>query len=664
MKRTAAFLMILCLLILTGCGRQAAPAPTTQPVTATEPPVRDGWVHETDETGNTVRSVRYEDTFPVEEIQFAGGKETGRSIYHYYNGALRCIQESDAQGVPVLRKMYREGQLWQVRSYDIFEGQVCGYETMTADGVFVNGCSFEPVDMTTAILQETDEVIDTYTYQGHVWRTECYDLAWDLREQSQWSYGDWEYVTRNTFTYFNTGEVKTCDTYINDALVERLENTYTDDGQMVRYDYYYRSNGELEKSTVRNSEGQLVEQKEYSEKGEVRVLTYEYRPNGTYTAQDCYVDGTLTETNTLDSGTIVAKTYYVLEKPVWRVRYTCDDMGRRTSFRTEVLNEKGDIVTRIEAVGDAEPYNGQPGGTETGVTHYTYTEDGQLTKTEEAVPEDLRHRIYYYYDDQGRLLKIFNSVNGPAYEVRYDEKGRITYEAGELFADTSSVVYDYDDQGQCSVHSYQSMGGVTQYQYNARGLMIEEYYCDDNGHSYHEICKYNDYGDLVESVSKRNIDEEETVATYDYQYRDGQWTKCIQYINGKRMQTVTRTYDEEGKLVKETRGEGTTVYTYDDQGRLLTETVVGEEGYITVDGTCKYLTAEPPEGGPVARGEETSCVYLTHFGMFDSVTTYVYNDQGQLIQRLVEGDYGHYNRSYYTYDAMGRLYSEVCYADE
>lgn len=413
---------------------------------------------------------------------------------------------------------------------------------------------------------------------------------------------------------------------------------------------------------VRYEQGNPVEAVVLEDGREVSFLTYSYTGTGEL---DC-----ICQTDLEDR--LVSRTDYVQGKPVWRNEFIYDDAIEPTEYGTElkgctseILNENGEPVQRIELEGGYLNMEEEwfTGGQEKRCIRYTYDGQGQPPKeTQEPVMQNQEYRIFYIYDREGRLLRVYSSQDGLEYRAQYDDQGRIEYEVNFLGPESDGHEYTYDQQGRCSSQYIGATYGYSNREYDEQGrLTLEVQYGDDNEY-YREAVRYNEYSDIVEKVC---VDQGiyESVYTYEYTYLDGKWTQQTVCCDGQQIEKTVRTYDNDGRLLKEAGTDWDITYAYDAQGRLLTKTVNGDVNLDDIRySTSRYM--QEPSGNKAADGDYNICRYLGDYENGNSCTTYTYNAEGQLSERECRLDDGWTDHYYYTYDHQGRLFQEIlCQSD-
>ncbi len=141
------------------------------------------------------------------------------------------------------------------------------------------------------------------------------------------------------------------------------------------------------------------------------------------------------------------------------------------------------------------------------------------------------------------------------YDAHGNEIGSIGYYDGKPEENSRTVTeYEYNEDGTIAVQTVSDYFGETEYRYtyNADGTVNECFTFEDGVEYSCNLYEYNKFGDV-----KKEYYIEDNVIYWETAYRNQ--------------------YDEDGGLVKQTRGEGElgweTEYFYDAQGRVIREIV-------------------------------------------------------------------------------------------
>jgi len=259
---------------------------------------------------------------------------------------------------------------------------------------------------------------------------------------------------------------------------------------------------------------------------------------------------------------------------------------------------------------------------------YTYTPTG-LRHTVTEREAGIARTTTYKYDERDRLLWR-TEPDGRKIEYTYDAAGNIA----SVTTPSGRTAYTYDKYNQVTTVTDPDLG-VTQYAYDKSGNLTRTEF--PNGTI--EIREYDNLNRLV-FLKNFKVDpgtgQEVTISSYRYTLNAaGQRTK-VEENNGRVVEytyddlyrlgsekitdpvagnrTIGYTYDNVGnRLTCNDSAEGLTTYTYDDNGQLLNETLNGE------------------------------------------VTTYSYDDNGNLLSRFKSNT----DKASYTWDEENRLIGAV-----
>jgi len=334
-----------------------------------------------------------------------------------------------------------------------------------------------------------------------------------------------------------------------------------------------------------------------------------------------------------------------------------------------VVDDRGNLLSNPvvhSAPGEGEVFVDaviEPDTKEATREEYTYDDKGRiLTMAMVYVDGEKESReVYAYtYDTVGNMVKReFTPIGGQkqTWVYTYDEKGRcIKEESGGEGYTSSTITYTYNEAGQLLLRyeTYEGSDGwqKTEYAYDANGNLVKdalltssgmgwtyEYTYDANGvqTSYsHTLPDEPDHWQkwymegnkkISESLSQGHIYEKsisvDGKVIYGY-FRRGSFVTETEY-----------TYDAHGnrktKLSWEENSYGEyTVYTYDDHNNLLKET--------------QYTITDRD------RPEETATLYRVR-----EANTYVYDDDGRILQQEHRDEDGKVTKTEYRYDEAGRL---------
>lgn len=198
-------------------------------------------------------------------------------------------------------------------------------------------------------------------------------------------------------------------------------------------------------------------------------------------------------------------------------------------------------------------------------TYYKYDEQNRITEIQHALSDGTIdegcERKVYSYDENGKL-KNLTIYMGPkeklvrfrAFEFVYDDKGNMTKET--LYAGGNNKVMD-----------------TTDYEYDENGRLIKEI-CDSYGTKSEITYKYNENGDISETVETYNSTVYENSYVYSYDENGNPAKRSATY--------VTKELDDSGNVITETSTSEETLYAYKN-GILLEESAEGNVEYEYFD---------------------------------------------------------------------------------
>jgi RHS repeat-associated protein len=415
-----------------------------------------------------------------------------------------------------------------------------------------------------------------------------------------------------TLTYDANGNLLTLTdesgttTYTYDAL-NRLVKVEYPSGEII--EYTYDKNGNVTSKTIDgkttyynyDENQRLVEIVD----GDGNTYTYTYEPNGN-----------LSSKTTPDSLTAT---------------YTYDETGRLLS--KTLTNDTGEVVLSFEYVLDKNG-NRISVTTEEGTTKYTYDARGQLV----SVLEPSGRLTEYTYDAAGNCLEKTVTIN---YSGPQDQGKKIG-----ITEIIEGVLSHEDFKGKKK--------GIRE---NIIGILDE--LLNDNKGGYQGE-KKGLKRIILEVISGKPI----TAATYTYNSL-GQLTQVHNPISGKTINQVydangnlvkseetTYAYDSNNLLIKVESPQDTVSFTYDTQGRRTSKT--------TSKGTVKYLYDGNQLLEEIDENGETIAQYNWDANGLTSFTyqgkTYFFHTNGHGDVVAITDEEGKKVASY-TYDAWGRVLS-------
>lgn len=326
-----------------------------------------------------------------------------------------------------------------------------------------------------------------------------------------------------------------------------------------------------------------------------------------------------------------------------------------------------------------------------GITGYSYDDAGRLFKTtayatevaltdftydavKAAIATNAADRTSWtVYDAAGRAAYTVDAEGGVA-AFKYDTSGRVTKAVAYDNLYTSTIgLAALDSWVANSAQANDTKNRVTRNWYNARGEVIYSLDAENyvTGYAYDaegRVLSTTRYGGSWVTVSDTT-----TIA---------QLAALLVGTPTSTAITVSQTYDNAGRVLTSTDGEGiitrnsyntlgqltdvteaygtgdaaTTHYTYDGAGRVLTQTsAYGASEAATV--TYAYDGLGNRTGVTDANGNTTTFTYdrlgqvLTSTNALNGVTAYVYDAFGNVVKVTTPGG----EASYSYYDRLGRL---------
>jgi RHS repeat-associated protein len=354
------------------------------------------------------------------------------------------------------------------------------------------------------------------------------------------------------------------------------------------------------------------------------------------------------------------------------VAFTRDALGRITritdpagNFMTYGYDAAGDLTSYTDREGQTTTYAYNSSHGLTSITdplgrqpiRNDYDATGRLIRHTDAFGKT----VEYTHDVSGRQEIVLDRL-GRARLVEYDERGNVVRtvdEAGNVntrsfdarnnllsetdaFGATSTMVYDAANN---ATRASDPLGGVGQYTYNARQQLLSIQ--DPRGNT--TTNSYDAKGNLTTST-----DAAGNVTSYAYDAR-GNRSSRTDALGG----VVTYTYDARGNLTRERDALGNeSSYTYDANGKRLTETrtrllaglPVSETVTNTYDKQGRLLSVTRPDGGTTRVTYNAAGWQDSSTDVLGRTTRFVYDAMG----RVLETQYPDGTREAQTYDGEGR----------
>ena len=271
-------------------------------------------------------------------------------------------------------------------------------------------------------------------------------------------------------------------------------------------------------------------------------------------------------------------TFFVGLKDGWD-----EESGLYDSGFAMVLNAQG-LPERITV-------KGEEGET---VYLFAYGEGGLLLGQTVTHPQGGETRTVYFYDEEGRRVKITHQTPDGDYETElaYDEMGNVV-QAEDTGSENRLIFYTYDEEGRLTEIRTREQDGteyVCEYAYDEDGNCVREWV--ETPEKTTLIQRIYEKGRLVEEA----LGDENGIHTIARTTYDGQGRAFRKTVTTREGQLVSHyAYDESGRLTamvetdpKDETRERVTTFSYDEAGRLLRtetvtadgETVVSERSYL------------------------------------------------------------------------------------
>ncbi len=276
----------------------------------------------------------------------------------------------------------------------------------------------------------------------------------------------------------------------------------------------------------------------------------------------------------------------------------------------------------------------------------------------------------YGHDESGRVKSVTGSY-GETTTHRFDALSRQTgaeYGAAGSSAGQVAEASGAPSRTQVGLHEYETKWNglrATRRSVDGGGGVDEETTYDSAGRVVSRLDAVTgledsyEYVDVLGRVTKHTrvvpqvADASVLVETFAYADSDGGTTVAASRNFGDHLETETREYDAQGRLLRETApvtgqvAESTTSYEYDGEGRVTKVTHPDGERKLTYDGRGKLLT-ETDEDKKV-----TTYVWDTHGRLKKKVgprpgqeTAYEYDDLSRLERRTEAGVSGAWTYEY------------------
>lgn len=494
------------------------------------------------------------------------------------------------------------------------------------------------------------------------------------------------------------------DLILDDQGRTRLERRHLEDGGVLEIERVYDDRG-LE--TSRRIGSGVARTREYDDEGRVvraadsggRVWTFEYGDcDGA--SRICDPGGNCTDYELDDACRVAA-----IVNPVGGVtRLAYDDAGGAVQ-----LTDAEGSVWRIERDGRGRIAEVEaPDG---GLSRYEYSAAGDLLL--EVDPEG--RRIEYEYDGAHRLVRE-TWDDGTVLEFEYDERGRLQRSvdpwsealieywsdgrvrsvSSRLTGDAEPVtlvygrlegegfVTSWDGAGKLTAVS-DSLGGVTEYGYDAAGRMVSITQHGDGVRDKRVDLEYDESSVLSRSSRYDDLDRTAPSATTEREHQEpgsAERVTAIRHLRGDGgapIHELELEYDPTGRPTTIRDAEGDHQYLHDGAGRLLEALhpaggpqppesyrydLVGNRVESHRSASHRLAYAEPPAGGGNRLLEDDGFVYTWSIGghleeRFEKATgrriSFTHDHRGRLVS-MVERDAADavLHEVRYTYDSADR----------
>lgn len=224
--------------------------------------------------------------------------------------------------------------------------------------------------------------------------------------------------------------------------------------------------------------------------------------------------------------------------------------------------EAYDIFVELENYEDSQEY----------LSHFRYVPIKIYPSYYDESEHRITNHIEYVLNSNGLPTSVISSYGGSdkyTVEYVYDDEGRIIKEFNSTSSNPYSFEYEYDLNGNLVKRTYTYSGNIStiEYTYNSLNQLIEELSTDANGETSIIQYKYNSRGNLIEKVYSWSVHK------YLYDSHDRLVSDVRTYSNGNK-DILEYTYDINGNLTMEVNKYAyqpsyTYYYTYDGNGNLI-----------------------------------------------------------------------------------------------
>lgn len=338
-----------------------------------------------------------------------------------------------------------------------------------------------------------------------------------------------------------------------------------------------------------------------------RTTTITY--NLTYNVPATVVRNGLTETYTYNgSGQLTSVTQ--TDTTSHSVPYSTNGQTRTTAYTWNAAGQLLTVNGPLAAVGSDDD-----------LTSYTYDTDGDLLTITDAAG----HVTTFSGHDANGRPGTMTDANGIVTAFTYDGLGRtetitVEHPSNSAFNAVTTMAYD-------------AVGNVTSITLPSTDAMIMDY----------------DNAGRVSSVRAASGERRD----YTYDAAGNVTSETVKRSNSTVARQITRTFDELGRVLRESQGPRRTVqFAYDKVGNVTSTT--SPRGHATTaafDGLDRLINTVAPDTGGTTLAYDERDNLTSHEDPISVTTTFVYNGFGDVIQEA-SPDRG---TSTYSYDAAGRL---------
>ncbi|MBT2135787.1 RHS repeat protein [Croceibacterium sp. LX-88] len=305
-----------------------------------------------------------------------------------------------------------------------------------------------------------------------------------------------------------------------------------------------------------------------------------------------------------------------------------------------------ETVTLTDTTSHTAPYstNGQ-------VRKWTYGWNavGRLMSINGPLAADAQGRddiTSYAYDTQGNLVTVTNALGHVTAFGDHDAAAR-----PRTMTDPNGVItaYSYDELGRATAITVRdpatsALNTTTAIAYDAAGQVTQLTLPAT-------AALFMDYDPAGRLTSMRTADGERWDYAYDAMGNVSHET--VKHGDGSTSLSISRNFDELGRLIRETTGVGHTAqWGYDKVGNPVSS--ISPNGHATTtafDALDRVVSTVAPDSGTTALTYDARDNPVSHTDPISVTTRFVYNGFGEVIQE-VSPDRG---TSIYWYDAAGRL---------